>query len=129
MTFISGSDVWVHANFRENSLGKLKVANKVDIALDIAPGRVFSGEITSIGAGVNQPSSGEIGSLVSIKSEAGWLRDSQRFPVIIYFSDERAYGLRRVGGQADVQVYGNNWLLNGLGWIWIRLMSLLSIIY
>ena len=35
------------------------------------------------------------------------------------------------GGQADVQIYtqSSNWILNSLGWLWIRLMSLLSYAY
>ena len=69
------------------------------------------------------------GDLVTIKGDSGWLRDAQRFPVIIYFDDESAYGYRLGGGQADVQIYGDNAVLNGLGWAWIRFMSILSYIY
>ena len=42
--------------------------------------------------------------------------DTQRFPVIIKFSDDKSKGLRREGGQADVLVYtSNNWIFNPLG--------------
>jgi hypothetical protein len=70
-----------------------------------------------------------VGGLATIKGDAGWLRDAQRFPVIIKFTDDESAGLRRIGGQADVQIYGDNWLLNGLGWLWIRFMSLMSYVY
>lgn len=129
MTFISGTDVWVQANMRENSIGNLKPGNAVDIILDVAPGRVFKGEISSVGYGVSHSSTGAVGELATIQGDAGWLRDAQRFPVIIKFTDDSATGLRRMGGQADVQIYGDSWLLNGLGWLWIRLMSLLSYVY
>ncbi len=131
MTFVSARDVWVQANLRENSIANLEVGDPVDIALDVAPGRIFPGKVSSIGFAVNQPSGGAIGQAVTIKVTSGWLRDAQRFPVIIEFADDSAYGLRRAGGQADVQVYtqSSNWILNSLGWLWIRLMSLLSYVY
>ena len=130
MTFVSTEDIWVQANYRENSIKNIKVGAKVDIVLDVAPGRAFSGTVSIIGHGVQQSSTGgEIGGLSAIQSESGWMRDAQRFPVIIHFDDDSAKGLRRMGGQADVQVYGDSSILNGLGWIWIRFMSVLSYIY
>lgn len=131
MTFVSSTDVWVQANLRENSIANIKAGDAVDIALDVAPGRVFSGTVSSVGYAVKQPSGGAAGEAVTVQGTSGWLRDAQRFPVIIHFTDESARGLRRAGGQADVQIYtgSSNFLLNTLGRIWIRLMSLLSFIY
>ena len=130
MTFVSVDDVWIQANLRENSINNIKIGAKVDIALDVAPGREFSGTVSSIGVGVEQSSTGgEIGGLSSVQGKSGWMRDAQRFPVIIYFDDYSEKGLRRIGGQADVQIYGDSMILNGLGWLWIRFMSLLSYIY
>jgi len=130
MTFVSSTDVWIQANLRENSIGNLNVGDRAEIALDIAPGRIFPGKVSSIGFGVEQPSGGEIGELETVKGDSGWLRDAQRFPVIIEFADNSAYGLRRAGGQADVQIYTSGHpILYGLGWLWIRLMSWLSYVY
>ena len=131
MTFVSARDVWIQANLRENSIGNVKVGDPVEIALDVAPGRIFSGTVTSLGFAVDQSSSGEMGEAVTIEGGSGWLRDAQRFPVVIDFADDSATGYRRRGGQADVQIYTgtSNALLNGLGWAWIRLMSLLSYVY
>ena len=130
MTFVSASDVWVKAYVRENGIGNLRVGDAVDIALDVAPGRVFPGRVSSIGFAVSQSSGGTAGQLETVKSSSGWLRDAQRFPVIVHFEGDAAKGLRRVGGQADVQFYSDrNTLLNGLGWAWVRLMSLLSFVY
>jgi multidrug resistance efflux pump len=129
MTFISIDEVWLEADLRENNLGNMAVGNPVEIALDVAPGMVFDGTVTSIGFGVSS-SKESLGDLPTIDNAKGWLRESQRFRVIIGFSDQRSKGYRRVGGQADVIVYtGNSFLLNGVGWVWIRILSLLSYAY
>lgn len=130
MTFTSFSDVWVKAYLRENSIENLKVGDPVELALDSLPGRVFSGEISSIGFAVQQPSGGDVGELESVKGDSGWLRDAQRFPVIIDFRGDLPTGHRRMGGQVDVQIYiGDRPVLNALGWLWIRFMSLMSFVY
>lgn len=130
MTFVSVNDIWIQANLRENSVANIKKGNKVDIALDVAPGRIFKGTVSSVGFAVKQSSGGAVGDLETIESSSGWLRDSQRFPVIINFDDDSSKGLRRMGGQVDVQIYtGNNWIINALGWIWVRVLSWLSYIY
>lgn len=130
ITFMSISAVWIQANMRENSIGRIEPGKSVDIALDVAPGRIFRGEVVSVGFGVDDGQKSAMGALPTIKTKSGWLRDSQRIPVIIKFADEKAYGLRRPGGQADVVVYtGNNWILNPMSWLWIRLLSILSYVY
>jgi multidrug resistance efflux pump len=130
MTFVSGRAVWVEAQLTENNLGRLQVGNPVDIILDIAPGRVFKGEVMSIGYGVSNNLSTNLGALPDIRNSSGWLRDVQRFPVLIKFSDDSAFGLRRVGGQASVQVYtGHNIILNFIGKIRLRLTSMLSYLF
>ena len=130
MTFIEVENVWVKANLRENSIANVERGTPVDIILDSKPGTVFTGKVSSVGFAVSHEKGGAIGDLESIESSAGWLRDAQRFPVYIEFDDDSARGNLRLGGQADVQFYStDNWLLNGLGWIWIRLLSFLSFIY
>jgi len=130
MTFISATDVWIKAYLRENSLSNLKIGDPVEIVLDVAPGKIFKGKVSSIGYGISQPSGGATGELETVKADSGWLRDAQRFPVIIKFSDDSSRGIRRHGGQADVQIYtGDHFIINTLGRIWIRLMSCLSYVY
>jgi multidrug resistance efflux pump len=130
MTFIEFDNVWIQANMRENNIANIKPGDPVDIALDVAPGRVFKGRVSSVGFAVENAATGEVGGLATVEGKSGWLRDAQRFPVIITFEDERAYGLRRLGGQADVLVYtSNNWIINPLGWLYIRLLSWLSYVY
>lgn len=131
MTFISGSDAWVEAYLRENSLANIQAGDPVDIVLDMAPGKVWKGKVISRGYAVQKPSEGQAGGLVRVQGDSGWLRDAQRFPVVIHFADESASGYRFLGGQADVQIYteSSNALLDALGRFWIRLMSWLSYVY
>ncbi|RDH83079.1 MAG: HlyD family secretion protein [endosymbiont of Galathealinum brachiosum] len=131
MTFIEFNNVWIQADFRENNLANMKPGDSVEILLDVAPGEVFSGTVSTIGFAVNNGKTGNVGDLATVKGKSGWLREAQRFPVIISFdNDERLKGLRRLGGQADVLVYtGNNWVINPLGWVWMRVLSLFSYVY
>ncbi len=130
MTFIEFDNVWIQANMRENNIANIEPGDAVDIVLDVAPGKVFKGRVSSIGFAVDSAATGEVGGLASVEGKSGWLRDAQRFPVIITFDDDSASGLRRLGGQADVLVYtSNNWIINPLGWLYIRLLSWFSYVY
>lgn len=130
MTFIEFDNVWIQANMRENNIGNIEPGDPVDIVLDVAPGKVFKGKVSSVGFAVDTAGTGEVGGLAKIEGKTGWLREPQRFPVIITIEDDRAYGLRRLGGHADVLVYtSNNWIINPLGWLYIRLLSWLSYVY
>lgn len=130
MTFISTEHVWIEASYRENNLGNMKKGDAVDIVLDSAPGQVFSGNIVSIGYGVSFDKSVP-GELPTPQKSTGWMRDPQRFTVIIKLSDE-VYGknLLREGGQADVITYtSDNYIINSFGKLWIWLTSILTYVY
>ncbi|GEA49794.1 multidrug resistance protein A [Vibrio inusitatus NBRC 102082] len=130
MTFVDADDVWIEANLKENNLANLKVGDPVDISLDITPGKIYKGSVRSIGFAVASGSNDAVGGLVTVKSSTGWLREPQRFPVIISFDEPIAPGLRRVGGQADVQFYtSDNFILNGIAKAYIRLLSWISYVY
>ena len=130
LSFVSANDVWIEAYMRENNLGNIELGDPAEIVLDVAPGRVFDGVVASIGYGVNTGQDVAVGALPTVSPAAGWLRDPQRFPVIIRFSDDQSRGLRREGGQSDVIIYtGGNWVINSLGWLSIRIKALLSYVY
>ena len=131
MTFVTSSVAWVQANMRENNTENVKPGDRVDISLDVAPGRIFGGEVVSMGLGVSKGPNGSLGELPTIEGKSGWLRDPQRFPVIIKFTDDKARKLVRIGGQAYVTIYtgSSNFILNTMGWLWIRLVSVLSYAY
>lgn len=130
MTFVSSDTAWIEAYMRENSLGNIKAGNPVEIVLDSAPGRIFNGEIASIGFAVSWQNTAQAGQPQSVSAPRSWLRDAQRFPVIVRFNDESVRGLLRAGGQADVMVYtSGNWLTNSLAWAWMRIVSVFSYAY
>ncbi|MBY6186292.1 HlyD family secretion protein [Marinobacter hydrocarbonoclasticus] len=130
MTFISTRDVWVEAYLRENNLEHIAPGNEVEMVLDAAPGRVIKGEVVSVSYGVQFESSGSVGALPDPVTTTGWLRDPERFPVLIRFTDEASKGFRREGGQADVIVYTESaGFLYWVGKAWIRLLSLISYVY
>jgi multidrug resistance efflux pump len=128
MTFIAIHNIWVQADFTENNLGHVDPGDKVEIVFDSMPGRVISGRVRGTGFGVAL-NSAPLGNLPTIENDRQWLRDAQRFPVLVDFQledrDERL-GIR-VGSQASVIVYsGDNWLFNFVGRIYIRIASLLT---
>jgi multidrug resistance efflux pump len=133
LTLIGIHDLWVNAEFTENNLGHMKVATPVEILFDVLPGRVFQGEVRSLGLGVGAGLNPSAGTLPPIRNDRDWLRQSQRFPVIIGFDSEQDAALQehlRIGGQASVMVYSEGTgLLKLLGKAWIRIASLLSYVH
>ncbi|WP_286263733.1 HlyD family secretion protein [Thalassotalea atypica] len=133
MTLVAMHDVWINAEFTENNLGHLKVGSAVDILFDAVPGEVFSGKIRSIGIGVSTGRTQPAGTLPSIDNNRDWLRQSQRFPVIISFNPKQEDILRkqlRIGAQASVVAYAQQeGIISTLGRWYIRLMSYLSYAY
>lgn len=125
-TLISRSDIWIQANMKENNISNLKVGDKVEFTLDVDPGKVHIGSVRSIGFGVSTSTKNK-GELPSIKGASGWLRDPQRFPVIIAVEPGIPDGLIRIGGQVDVVAYTEeSGFLNVLARWRIRFNSWLS---
>ncbi len=131
MTFIATGFIWIQADMRENCLGNIRPDNLVEIVLDAAPGKIFKGQVMSIGYGVSDSSSNSLGALTTVQPAQGWLRQAQYMPVLIRFTDiEQAKGNLRAGGQANVIIYsGGHPVLEAIGRLWIRMISLLSHIY
>jgi len=131
MTFIATHEVWVRADLTENNLGNVKAGNRVELTFDVQPGKIYRGKIRETGFGV-QVDSNSLGTLPTIDNQRNWLRDAQRFPVLIDVEtgeEPQQMGLR-VGSQVSVIVYtGNNWLLNFLGRIYIRAVAVMSYAY
>jgi multidrug resistance efflux pump len=130
MTFIATEDVWVRADFTENNLGHVERGDEVRLAFDVFPGRVFKGTVRSTGFGVAVDSA-PLGSLPTIDNNRQWLRDAQRFPVIIDFRlPPDDLGKLKVGAQASAIIYAtDSWFFNALGSLYIRVGSILSYAY
>lgn len=126
VTLISNSTLWIQANLKENNISNIEIGNEVDVIFDIEPGEIFKGKIKSISYGVNTGRT-NAGGLPNITSSQGWLRDPQRFPVIIELEDKAIEEKLRQGSQAEIVVYtGDNWLLNFLASTRISIISTLS---
>jgi multidrug resistance efflux pump len=130
MTFIAIDNIWVQADFTENNLGHVEPGDEVQILFDTLPGRLLKGTVRGTGFGI-QVDSEPLGELPTIENDKNWLRDSQRFPVLVDFDTEtfRTLGLR-VGSQASVTVYtGDHPVLNPLGRLRMRIASYLTYAY
>jgi multidrug resistance efflux pump len=133
MTLISVRDIWIDAEFTENNLGNMQTGTPVEILFDVLPGAVFDGRVRSIGLGVGSGQSHPPGTLPTIDNDRDWLRQSQRFSVLIDLDRAAIAELKgnlRIGGQASVISYNDDsGLLSLLGRIYIRIMSILSYAY
>ena len=133
MTFISIHDIWINAEFTENNLGHMKTGSAVELVIDSIPGQVFSGQVRSIGLGVAVGQESPPGTLPTIDNNRDWLRQSQRFPVIIAFDVEQSDSLRqfiRIGGQVEVIAFTEgHGFLNSIAKLYIRVMSWFSYAY
>jgi len=131
MTFLAVHNIWVQADFTENNLGNIEPGAEVEIAFDALPGKVFQGRVRSIGYGVAIDTAA-LGALPTIDNNRQWLRDAQRFPVLVDIDDLGSGNVAgiRVGSQVSVMVYtGDSWILNSIAWIYVRVASLLSYAY
>ena len=133
LTLIVIHDFWINAEFTENNLGHVEVGTPVEILFDVLPGRVFKGEVRSVGLGTSAGGDQPAGTLPTIQNDRDWLRQSQRFPVIIGFDTEQNAALQRnlrIGGQASVMAYSEGTsILKLLGKAYIRLASVFSYAY
>jgi multidrug resistance efflux pump len=130
MTFISGENLWIEAYMRENNMANIDPEDEVEFVLDSMPGVVHQARVSSLGFGIADSSNSQVGQLSTAEQKTGWLRDPQRFPVIITIPRESTRGHVREGGQADVMVYtGGNWVMNSIGWLYIRVIAYLSYLY
>ena len=131
MTFVASHDVWIQADFTENNLGNIRPGQAVEIVFDALPGTVVKGTIRTTGFGVNIDSA-PLGSLPTIDNDRQWLRDAQRFAVLVDFELPTAEdrGGLRVGAQASVMVYADaGWITTLLGKIKMRLVSIFTYAY
>jgi membrane fusion protein (multidrug efflux system) len=48
--FVSSRERWVTANFKETQLARVKLGAKAEIHVDAVPGKVFQGEVESVGS-------------------------------------------------------------------------------
>jgi multidrug resistance efflux pump len=131
LSFIQYGPRWISAAMRENQLGNLKPGDKVLVALDDNPGKLFPGRVDSIGWGIAQGGEAPTGQLPDVQAANGWLREPQRFPVRIVLAPtddgKAALAFGRSGAQANVMVFTDDGsILNPIGRLYMRVIALLS---
>lgn len=131
LSFIQSGPRWISADMRENQIGNLVPGNKVLVALDDNPGKLFPGRVESIGWGITQGEEAPTGQLPDVEAAKGWLREPQRFPVRIMLTpadDGRPpLATGRSGAQANVLVFTDDEsILNPIGRLWMRIIATLS---
>ncbi|WP_428646538.1 HlyD family secretion protein [Roseibium sp.] len=127
MTFIGVEAVWLQAFLRENSLGVLAQGQEAEVVLDTRPGEVFRAKLQSVGWGVGNSNVDQSTGLPKSQPVNGWLSDPQRYPVQLVFKDGHVPEGARYGSRAAVIIYaGDNFFMNAIGWLRIRLISWLT---
>jgi multidrug resistance efflux pump len=104
MTLIDTSSWLIVANFRENSLARLREGLPARVALRGLPGRLFNARVVSVGGGVSQGQGVPSGQLPNVKITTSWVPPAQRFQVRLTLDDPESVPLR-VGMTGSVAVY------------------------
>ena len=94
----------VVANFHERSLERLQSGQPCLVAFQSTPGRLWRGQVQSVGWGVSQGQGVPSGLLPDVKNQTSWLPPPQRFQVRVSLDDHSGVPLR-VGMTASVSVY------------------------
>jgi len=123
LTFIDPRGVWVSALVRENSLENIRAGQKAQIVLDALPGRVFEGQVESIGWGTG--GSNEVDSTTGFLVADNNSLNAQRYPVNVVFDEENIPENIRYGSKATVAFYTEQssfgeWLAS----IWMKVLSI-----
>jgi multidrug resistance efflux pump len=131
LSFLDSGPRWISADLRENQLGNVRPGQDVLISLDVLPGKLFHGRVSSVGWGVSQGDEAPSGQLSTMPKEQGWVRDPQRFPVRILVLPEemRKAGIDvgRSGAQANVIIFtSDKSLMNPIGRLYMKLVSIVS---
>jgi multidrug resistance efflux pump len=131
LSFLESGPRWISADMRENQLGNVRPGQEVMIALDVMPGKLFHGRVSSVGWGVSQGDEAPNGQLSTMPKEQGWVRDPQRFPVRILLLPDEGHDARidagRSGAQANVIIFtSDRSIMNPIGRIYMKLIALFS---
>ncbi len=131
LSFIQFGPRWISAAMRENQLGNLEPGDKVLVALDDNPGKLFPGRVDSIGWGITGGEEAPTGQLPDVQATNGWLREPQRFLVRVVMAPtddgKPTLAFGRSGAQANVMVFtDDSSILNPLGRLWMHVIAQLS---
>lgn len=131
LTLVDDDQRWVVANFRENSVGRIREGQTAEVSVALYPGKTFKAVVESADWGVSRGQGIPSGDLPAVKSDESWVRLAQRFPVRLRITniDHDEYKLR-IGGSVSVSVFtGESSILNPLAKLWLRIGSLVDYLY
>jgi len=100
MSFVSDRALWIEANFKETELTRMQPGQKVRIAVDTYPGRIWQGTVESI-----SPATGSEFSVLPAQNATGnWVKVVQRVAVRIVPEQAKEDPPLRTGMSAEVRV-------------------------
>jgi membrane fusion protein (multidrug efflux system) len=96
---------WISANYMETYLHRVRPGQPAHITIDMYPGKVFTGLVEGISAGIYQVDGETAGyGLAIVRQTIDWVRLAQRFPVRVTITDlDPLYPLRS-GANAEVTI-------------------------
>lgn len=107
VSLVDPKDTWVTAKVKETRMGRVRVGQKVDISIDIFPGRKFHGHVFQI-----LPTSAAAISLLPPENASGtFVKVTQRIPVRIEIDDAQDVVLRP-GLSTEIRIHvrkGSPW--------------------
>lgn len=119
------------ANFRENSIGRIRTGQSAEISIAMYPGKIFKAVVENADWGVSAGQGIPSGDLPNVENPENWFNLSQRFPVRLKITnlDEEKYQLR-VGGTVSVAVFTDGgFVLNSLASLWLHIGSIVDYVY
>jgi len=130
MTLVDSSSWWIVANYEENALSVIREGQAVEFGLYMFPGRIFAGQVESIGWGVERGQGFATGNLPHIDNPSRWIAFSQRFQVRIAPTGPIARQPLRVGATARVVVFTDDGgLMNALARLLMRVSATTDYLY
>lgn len=104
LTMIDTRGGWIVTDFRENQLANLDPGDLVEIAFDVAPGRIFQGRVDSIAWGIDTGRQ-SAGGLAQPQVNTRWFEPARRIPVRIELAPgEQPLPKVRIGAKVAVVV-------------------------
>jgi len=131
LTFVDDESWWVVANFRENSVGRIRQGQSAEITIAMYPGNIFKAEVENPDWGVSTGQGIPSGELPDVENSENWFNLPQLFPVRLKITnlDKEKYPLR-VGASVSVVVFtGRGLILNNLARLWLHIGSMVNYVY
>ncbi|MEX0350679.1 MAG: HlyD family secretion protein [Paracoccaceae bacterium] len=130
IALVAADKWWIVANFEENALSVIRDGQKAEFGLYMFPGQIFSGQVDSIGWGVERGQGFASGDLPQIENPSRWMSFSQRFQIRITPEGEVAQQALRVGATARVVVFAKDQgVMAALARALIRLSAMTDYLY